>query len=78
MIDSRYFRDECYINGEWVGGGGKIRSWNPATGKVIGSTPRFGRAETAKAIDAAHAAFPAWRPAQRPSEPTIAARSSKP
>ncbi|MCA8896199.1 MAG: aldehyde dehydrogenase family protein, partial [Amphiplicatus sp.] len=61
MIDSRYFRDECYINGEWVGGGGKIEVVNPATGKVIGSTPRFGRAETAKAIDAAHAAFPAWR-----------------
>jgi len=61
MIDSRYFREECYINGEWVGGGGKIEVVNPATGKVIGSTPRFGRAETAKAIDAAHKAFPAWR-----------------
>jgi len=61
MIDSRFFREECYINGEWVGGGGRIEVNNPATGKTIGSVPKFGRAETARAIDAAHAAFLDWR-----------------
>lgn len=60
MIDSRFFREQCYINGEWVGAGG-IEVTNPATGEIVGSVPRFGRAETARAIDAAHAAFLDWR-----------------
>jgi succinate-semialdehyde dehydrogenase/glutarate-semialdehyde dehydrogenase len=34
---------------------------NPATGEIIGTVPRCGRAETAAAIDAAHAALPGWR-----------------
>ena len=34
---------------------------NPATGEIIGSVPRLGRAETRRAIDAAALAFPAWR-----------------
>src|SRR5262249_22577261 len=34
---------------------------DPATGEAIGSVPKFGRAETRLAIDAAAAAFPAWR-----------------
>src|SRR5207245_4279604 len=33
----------------------------PATGDVIGSVPRLGRAETRTAIDAAARALPAWR-----------------
>lgn len=62
MIDSRYFREDCYIGGEWVGGGrGRIEVRNPATGEIIGSTPDFGREETAQAIDAAYAAFQDWR-----------------
>jgi succinate-semialdehyde dehydrogenase/glutarate-semialdehyde dehydrogenase len=34
---------------------------NPATGEIIGTVPRCRRAETAAAIDAAHAALPGWR-----------------
>ena len=34
---------------------------NPATGEIIGTVPRCGRAETTAAIEAAHAALPAWR-----------------
>jgi succinate-semialdehyde dehydrogenase/glutarate-semialdehyde dehydrogenase len=34
---------------------------NPATGEQIGSVPDCGKAETARAIEAANAAFPAWR-----------------
>lgn len=69
MIESRFFREECYVNGAWVGGAAndpaRIKVNNPATGEIIGSVPKFGRKETAAAIDAAHAAFLLWR--ERPA-----------
>src|SRR5690606_25600780 len=34
---------------------------NPATGKEIGPVPKMGAKETRRAIDAAEAAWPAWR-----------------
>ncbi len=61
MSESRFFREDCYIDGKWVGGRDRISVNNPATGEVIGSVPKLGRAETALAIDAAHAAFLLWR-----------------
>lgn len=59
--DSRFFREDCYIDGRWVGGADRIKVNNPATGEIIGSVPKFGRKETKLAIDAAHAAFLLWR-----------------
>jgi succinate-semialdehyde dehydrogenase/glutarate-semialdehyde dehydrogenase len=59
--DSRFFREDCYINGQWAGGADRIKVNNPATGEIIGSVPKFGRKETAAAIDAAHDAFLFWR-----------------
>ncbi len=44
-----------------AGAGGAIDVDNPATGEIIGTVPRLGRAETRAAIDAAARAFPAWR-----------------
>ncbi len=61
MVDSRFFREDCYINGQWVGGPDRIKVNNPATGEIIGSVPKFGRKETAAAIDAAGDAFLLWR-----------------
>lgn len=61
MSESRFFREDCYIDGKWVGGRDRISVNNPATGEVIGSVPKLGRTETALAIDAAHAAFLLWR-----------------
>ncbi len=61
MKDSRFFREQCFIGGTWVGGGPGIDVNNPATGTIIGSVPKFGRAETAQAINAAHDAFLLWR-----------------
>ncbi len=62
MIDSRFFREACYVDGAWVKGGtGGIDVANPATGETIGSTPRFGRDETRAAIAAAERAFKEWR-----------------
>jgi succinate-semialdehyde dehydrogenase/glutarate-semialdehyde dehydrogenase len=62
MKDSRFFREQCFIGGAWVGGGaGAIKVDNPASGEIIGAVPRFGRAETARAIDAAYDAFQSWK-----------------
>ena len=38
--------------------GGKLEVKNPATGEALGTVPQLGAAETARAIDAARAAFP--------------------
>jgi malonate-semialdehyde dehydrogenase (acetylating) / methylmalonate-semialdehyde dehydrogenase len=52
-----------YINGEWVES--NAREWsdvvNPATSESLGKVPISDAAEVTKAIDAAAAAFPAWR-----------------
>lgn len=55
-------REACLINGLWLGAGDgeTIKVNNPATGEIIGTVPRFGRKETAQAINAAHAAFQVW------------------
>ena len=63
LQDAKLFRQACYIDGAWIdrAAGGSIDVDNPATGEIIGSVPRLGRAETRNAIDAAARAFPAWR-----------------
>ena len=61
--DQDLFREACYIDGRWMGAGagGSIPVDDPATGDIIGVVPKFGRSETRLAIEAAAAAFPAWR-----------------
>ena len=63
LSDPKLFRQQCYINGNWVDAtsGETIDVTNPATGEVLGSIPKMGAAETKQAIDAANAAWPAWR-----------------
>ncbi len=62
-MENAFFRQDCFINGAWIGasGGDTIAVNNPATGEIIGAVPRFGRLETAQAVDAASTAFPLWR-----------------
>jgi len=52
-----------FIDGQWVES--NAREWseiiNPATGESLGKVPLSDAAEVTKAIDAAAAAFPAWR-----------------
>ena len=57
------FRSQCFVDNTWVDApdGARLRVLNPATNEEIGSVPRFGKAETARAIDAAAHAWPAWR-----------------
>ena len=57
------FVQQAFIGGEWVGAasGGTLDVDNPATGAIIGTIADCGEAETQAAIDAAQAAWPAWR-----------------
>ncbi|MET4701092.1 succinate-semialdehyde dehydrogenase/glutarate-semialdehyde dehydrogenase [Constrictibacter sp. MBR-5] len=61
--DSKLFRQQCYIDGQWVGAdsGETIDVTDPADGGKIGTIPKMGAAETRRAIEAANKAWPAWR-----------------
>ena len=63
LKDPKLFRQQCYIDGAWHDADdGKVLSvTNPATGRALGTVPSVGVAETRRAIDAADAAWPAWR-----------------
>lgn len=63
MLSDAWVRESCYIGGAWTGAddGAVIEVRNPAGGALIARVPRCGRAETARAVAAASAAFPAWR-----------------
>ncbi len=63
LKDPSLFRQQCYINGKWVdaNSGKTIDVNNPATGEILGTVPNLGAAETRRAIEAANAAWPAWR-----------------
>ncbi len=56
-------RQSCFIRGAWTeaADGRTITVRNPASGAVIGSVPRMGSGEARRAVEAAAAAFPAWR-----------------
>jgi succinate-semialdehyde dehydrogenase/glutarate-semialdehyde dehydrogenase len=63
LKEKAFFREQCYIDGAWLDADDKstITVVNPADGSVVGSVPRMGAAETRRAIEAANAAWPAWR-----------------
>ena len=63
LKDPSLFRQANYIGGKWVeaASGNTIVVRNPATGEVVGHVPSLSAAETRAAIEAAHAAQPAWR-----------------
>jgi succinate-semialdehyde dehydrogenase / glutarate-semialdehyde dehydrogenase len=61
LQDARLFRQACYVDGAWTEARDVIEVDNPATGEIIGTVPKLGRAETKRAIDAASRAFPVWR-----------------
>ena len=63
LNDPSLLRQQCFIDGQWCDAddGNTITVLNPATGESLGSVPRMGAAETRRAIEAADAAWPAWR-----------------
>jgi len=63
LQDMRLFRQQCYVDGAWVDADDRstLTVSNPATGVQVGTVPKMGAAETRRAIEAAQAAWPAWR-----------------
>ncbi|CAJ3332105.1 succinate-semialdehyde dehydrogenase [Burkholderia pseudomallei] len=63
LKDPALLRERAFVAGEWqaADGGATLDVRNPATGALIGTVPAMGAAETRRAIDAANAAWPAWR-----------------
>ena len=61
LQDPTLLREQCYVAGEWIGATTTFAVTNPATGALLAQVPRLGAAETRRAIEAAHQAWPAWR-----------------
>ena len=61
--DAALFKQQCFVDGQWTDANSSktIEVINPATGRRLGSVPDMGATETARAIDAADRAWPAWR-----------------
>jgi succinate-semialdehyde dehydrogenase / glutarate-semialdehyde dehydrogenase len=63
MENSQLIKTQAYINGQWTdaGSGKTFDVINPATNEFIAAVPDMDREDTRKAIDAADAAWPAYR-----------------
>jgi succinate-semialdehyde dehydrogenase/glutarate-semialdehyde dehydrogenase len=63
LSETGLVRHEALVGGQWVAAddGRTFAVANPATGEVLAEVPRLGAAETRRAVEAAAAAFPAWR-----------------
>jgi len=62
LKDSSLWKELCLIDGQWLpaDSGQTTEIRNPANGDLLGTVPVMAAAETRRAIDAAHAAMPAW------------------
>ncbi|MEW6252984.1 MAG: NAD-dependent succinate-semialdehyde dehydrogenase, partial [Planctomycetota bacterium] len=63
LADPALFRQQALWGGTWqdAADGATFDVHNPASGTRVGCVPRCAAADTERAIEAAHAAFPAWR-----------------
>src|SRR5438309_6682497 len=75
LRDPSLFKQQCYIGGQWSDAMSSktVDVVNPASGRKLGSVPNMGAAETARAIDAADRAWPAWR-SKTPKERAVIMR----
>ena len=57
------FREQCYINGEWVNSNNKeiIEVNNPSTLQIIAKVPKCGKDETQYAIEKANESWDNWK-----------------
>jgi succinate-semialdehyde dehydrogenase / glutarate-semialdehyde dehydrogenase len=62
LSDPKLWKQQAFVAGEWraADSGQTTEIRNPATAEVLGTVPHMGAAETRRAIEAAHAALPAW------------------
>lgn len=63
LRDPTLFRQQAWMEGRWQDANNAhvCEVTDPATGSTMGSVPNMGGRETARAIAAANAAYPAWR-----------------
>ena len=63
LQDPTLLRRQAYIAGQWqdAASGETIEVRDPASGALVATVPRMGAAEARQAIDAANAAWPAWK-----------------
>lgn len=63
LTDPTLRRAQAYVNGEWIDAddGATFNVADPSSGEVVGTVADVGQPETRRAIEAADAAFAAWR-----------------
>jgi len=63
LKDANLFKNNAFINAEWVAAdsGSRFDVLDPATGEKLTDVPNMGADEARRAIEAAQAAWPAWR-----------------
>jgi len=63
LADASLLRQQVLMAGRWqnAADGALFEVRNPANGTLVGTSPRCTAGDIAHAIEAAHAAFPAWR-----------------
>ncbi|QTN25621.1 NAD-dependent succinate-semialdehyde dehydrogenase [Rhizobacter sp. AJA081-3] len=61
LADPTLLKTNALINGEWVAGSARFAVNDPATGGKLADVANLGAAETEAALQAANAAWPAWR-----------------
>jgi len=63
LADRSLFAERAFVGGRWTdaGSGRTLAVQDPATGALVGHVPDMDGADTRAAIEAAAAAFPAWR-----------------
>jgi len=76
LDDLNLLREQAYVNGQWIEADDDARFavTNPANGELIAEVASLGRVETARAIDAAQVALPAWRARTAKERSTILRR----
>ena len=63
LQDETLLKRDAFVDGAWVPAdpGARFAVKNPATGEAIADVADLGEAETQRAVEAAAAAFPAWK-----------------
>lgn len=60
LNDPALMREDAYVGGRWIAADPRFGVTDPATGDVIAGVAKIDAKGACKAVDAAHAAFPAW------------------
>ncbi|MEK9802877.1 MAG: aldehyde dehydrogenase family protein, partial [Curvibacter sp.] len=61
LKDPSLLKTDALVNGQWIRGTGRFDVLDPATGHKLADVANLGPADAEQAIQAANAAWPAWR-----------------